>query len=206
MSRLKYTTNGTILHINDDKEVETFTTEAFSKIANYDNNNNNCYVDASNNVLKNKIVGITNERSCINKASQDYNTIGYQSNEHMCWGANYNSSDKIYKDFVNERNKVQCDTPNSMNVYQYSEPVRYDLPEVERNLIDTRYNDLMKNYDIVNTNTNNYNTNNYNDIQPQPQPQPQLRPQQPQQPQPQPLPERPLPQPKPLPRASCVLL
>ena len=186
MSRLKYTTNGTILYINDNN-VETFTTEAFSKIANYDNNNNNCYVDANNNVLKNNIVGITNERSCINKASQDYNTIGYQSNEHMCWGANYNSDDKIYKDFVNEKNKVPCDTPNSMNVYQYSEPVKHNLSEVERNQNENKYNELIKNYDIVKSTTNNYNDK------------------QPEKPQSQPEPEKPKQQ-QPLPKINCVLL
>lgn len=160
MSKLIYSTNGTITII-EEKPLE-----AFSKIANYDNNNNNCYFDTNNKLLPNKINDVTNERSCINKASQQYNTIGYQTNEKMCWGANYTTDDidnqyyQEYQEFVNkDMNKKDCNLPNSISIYQYNEPENTrKVSKEEEDKMEQEYNRRLKNYDdLKKSNFNNYN-------------------------------------------------
>jgi hypothetical protein len=148
MSRLFYSTNGTVTII-EEKPVE-----AFSKIANYDNNKNNCYRDIGNILLPNKveISGTKSEMGCINSASQKYNTIGYQSTEKMCWGANYTNNDSTYKNFVDNK-AVDCGA-NTMNIYQRIETDnKSNISETDLKQMEDDYNRRTSEYEITKTPT-----------------------------------------------------
>jgi hypothetical protein len=184
MSILFYSTNGTVTVI-EEKPVE-----AFSKIANYNNNNNQCYTDISNILLPNKVDGINGEMACVNKASQQYNTIGYQSNENLCWGANYAKNDATYKNFVNNNANIKDCKDNTMHIYQYEEMTnKNNTTEEELKQMENEYNRKLNEY----LSLKNLDSQNQQPTQPTlPQPtQPQPTQPQPLQPLPQ-LPQLPL--------------